>query len=290
LWLTLIVVLASFWMPIFGGVMQGQQNFLWLGWVLLITAFSRVSFAAIAVLVFHSGAVGMMVGVLLGALACLAVSGWQTRELWMPRPQPFDRRGLLMQVFPLLLAFLGLQILFTADSLFVKAYFTPQQMDCYGAAGTLSRALMWLVLPLAAVMFPRLVHSAVKSEKSDLLGMVLAVTALLAIVGAVGVSLMGPLVLTLVAKKQNLALASAILPWYATAMIPMALANVLLNDLLARPASKLGLACCVFGVAVGYLFAVSQFHQHLVNVLQTMGIAGLVVLGLSALFSRRAKA
>ena len=32
LWMTVLVVLLSFWLPIFLGLMQGQQNFLWLGW------------------------------------------------------------------------------------------------------------------------------------------------------------------------------------------------------------------------------------------------------------------
>ncbi len=32
LWVTLLVVLFSLWMPIFWGVLQGKQSFLWLGW------------------------------------------------------------------------------------------------------------------------------------------------------------------------------------------------------------------------------------------------------------------
>ena len=32
LWITLLVVLFSLWLPMFWGVMQGQQNFFWLGW------------------------------------------------------------------------------------------------------------------------------------------------------------------------------------------------------------------------------------------------------------------
>src|SRR5215216_2638897 len=32
LWITLAVILFSLWRPILWGVLQGQQNFLWLGW------------------------------------------------------------------------------------------------------------------------------------------------------------------------------------------------------------------------------------------------------------------
>jgi hypothetical protein len=52
----------------------------------------------------------------------------------------------------------------------VKAFFPGDEMASYGVAGTLSRALLWLVLPLAAVMFPKIVHASAKSEKSNLLG------------------------------------------------------------------------------------------------------------------------
>lgn len=289
LWITLAIVLASLWVPIFAGVLQGQQNFLWLGWTMMSTAIGRLSIAAIAVLALHTGAAGMMAGVLLGVIAAVAISAWQTRSLWLAPPEPFDWRTLLSQVGPLMLAFFGFQILFTADSLFVQTYFSKLQMDCYGSAGTLSRALMWLVLPLATVMFPRMVHSAAKSEKSNLIGLVLLATAVLAGVGALAVSLLGPWVVRFIYHKEYVAIASPLLPWYASAMIPLALSNVLLNDLLARPASKLGLALCVFGLALVYLVAVTQFHAQLVNVLQTMGVCSLALLAICGFFSWRTK-
>jgi O-antigen/teichoic acid export membrane protein len=290
LWVTLVVALGSLWMPIFAGVLQGQQNFLWLGWTMMSTAIGRVTIAAFAVLALRTGATGMMAGVLVGVLAAIVIGAWQSRSLWLARPLPFDWRSLLSQVGPLMLAFFGFQILFTADSLFVQTYFSKTQMDCYGSAGTLSRALIWLVLPLATVMFPRMVHSAAKSEKSNLIGLVLLVTAILAVVGALGVSLLGPWVVRLAYDEDYAAIACPLLPWYSSAMIPFALSNVLLNDLLARPASKLVLALCVFGLALAYLVAVTRFHTHLVNVLQTMGVCSLALLAICGWFTWRSKA
>ena len=290
LWITLVIVLACLWMPIFAGVLQGQQNFLWLGWTMMATAIGRVSVAAIAVIVLRSGAAGMMVGVLAGFVTAVVIGAWQSRSLWLARPVPFEWRSLLSQVGPLMLAFLGFQILFTADSLFVQTYFSKIQMDRYGAAGTLCRALMWLVLPLATVMFPRMVHSAARLEKSNLIGLVLLATAILATAGAFGISLLGPWVVRIVYGPAYQSVTCPLLPWYASAMIPLALANVLLNDLLARPASKLGLALCVFCLALVYLFAVTQFHSHLETVLQTMGVCSLALLAICGLFSWRTKA
>src|SRR6267142_6670722 len=36
LWVALPMVLFSIWAPIFYGVLQGQQNFLWLGWSMIL--------------------------------------------------------------------------------------------------------------------------------------------------------------------------------------------------------------------------------------------------------------
>jgi O-antigen/teichoic acid export membrane protein len=198
---------------------------------------------------------------------------------------------MLRQVIPMLVAFVGFQILFTADTILVKDYFSKFDADYYVGAGTLSRALLWLVLPLASVMFPRLVHSDTKSEKSNLMGAVLLGTAILSIVGALGLALVGPYVVPLLpgAFRTYAPQISGLLPWYGAAMVPLALSNVLLNQLLARPDSKLSLAAFVLIAAIGYLFALHFFHTRPVTVLQVMGAANLVLLGICAIFFLRKK-
>jgi O-antigen/teichoic acid export membrane protein len=289
LWITLLIVLFALWLPMFWGMLQGQQNFLWLGWTMMTNGIGRLSVAAVAVIALQAGAAGMMSGVLMGYVIAVSFAAWQTRSLWLASPQSFDWRGLLRQVVPLLVAFVGFQILFTADTILVKNYFSEAEEDFYVGAGTLSRALLWLVLPLASVMFPRLVHSAAKSEKSNLMGMVLLGTAVLSIVGALSLSLLGPFVAQLVFKKAVAAKVSSLLPWYSAAMVPLALSNVLLNQLLSRPDSKWMLALFVLIAAVGYLFAITQLHSSLIMVLKVMGVANVVLLGICAAFYRTAK-
>jgi O-antigen/teichoic acid export membrane protein len=291
LWITVVIALITIWLPMFWGMLQGQQNFFWLGWSMMGNSIGRLSAAAVAVIVFKAGAAGMMIGVLVGFLIALSMGAWHSRSLWLAAPLPFDWRGLLRQVIPLLLAFVGFQILFTGDTILVKNYFEPTTADFYVSAGTLSRALLWIVLPMAYVMFPRLVHSAAKSEKSNLLGMVLLGTAILAVVGALGLSLLGPWVVQLIYTPAFAKVAPSLLPWYSAAMVPLALSNVLLNNLLARPASKLPLAICVLLAAIAYIFALNlpQFHDRPVTVLKVMGIANIVLLAICSLFTWRSK-
>jgi O-antigen/teichoic acid export membrane protein len=231
----------------------------------------------------------MMAGVLVGIILSASIGVWQTRAIWVTRPESFDWRALLRQIVPLLLAFLGFQILFSADTIFIKTYFNENEAGFYVSAGTLSRALMWLVLPLASVMFPRLVHSAATSEKSNLMGLVLAGTGILAVVGAAGLSFLGPWIVRFIYKPEFVQVASSILPWYASAMVPLSLANVLLNNLLARPDSKWGLAVSVLLLALIYMFALTQFHTSLVAVLKTVGAFNLLLLAVTAWFSWRSK-
>jgi O-antigen/teichoic acid export membrane protein len=284
LWITLPALLLALWLPMFGGVLQGAQNFLWLGWTMIINATCRASIAALLVFVVAANAVSLMAGVLAGLAVTAGIALWQTKQFWMAAPTKFDWQRLLRQVVPLMLGFEAFQFLFTGDIMFVKAYFTESESAYYTSAGTLSRALMWLVMPLATVMFPKLVHNAAKSQKSNLMGMVLLVTAILAACGAIGLTVLGPFVVRIVFPPDYVVEATKIMPWYAWAMLPLALTNVLLNDLLARGVYRVVWPLLVLCVAYG--FALTRFHDSLVMVLQTLGLFGLAALGVCALFSR----
>ena len=139
LWITVFVVLFSFWLPMFWGVLQGQQNFLWFGWTYIFNGIGRLGIASFLVLALGAYAGGMMLGVCLGLAVGVGVAIWQTRSLWLLHAQPFDWRGLLKQIVPLMLGFAAVQFFFTADTMFVKAYFSGDDAAFYVSAGTLSR-------------------------------------------------------------------------------------------------------------------------------------------------------
>ena len=283
LWITVLVVLFSLWLPMFWGVLQGQQNFLWFGWTYIFNGVGRLGIASFLVLILGAYAGGMMLGVLLGLITAVGLAVWQTRGLWLLQAQPFDWRSLLKQIGPLMLGFAAVQFLFTADTMFVKVYFSGDDAAFYVSAGTLSRALMWLVVPLATVMFPKIVHSVARSEKSNLLGLVLCGTAVLAAGGAAGLTILGPWVIKLVYSKDYVSVASAVLPWYAWAMVPLSLAFALVNNLLAR--SQFRIVPVLLLLAVAYGIALTRCHDTLIMVLQTLGVFNLLLLGVCAWFT-----
>jgi O-antigen/teichoic acid export membrane protein len=284
LWITLPMVLFSIWVPVFSGVLQGQQNFLWLGWTNIINAIGRLVIAILAVKIFNGGAPGMLTGVLVGAAIGTFIALWFSRDAWTGTSAPFDWKPVLSQIVPLMLGAGAFQVLFTVDTMFAKTYFAEETAGFYSVAGTLSRALMWLVGPLALVMFPRLVHSSAKGEKSNLANLVLVGTGIMAASGALVLGVGGPLLVKIFFGQKFVPVAAAVLPWYASAMIPLTLANVLLNNLFAKSALKIVPALCV--LAIAYPFALMRFHNdHPQSLLQIMGVFNLLLFAACAWFT-----
>ena len=285
LWAAVLAVLVSLWMPLFIGVLQGRQDFFWMGWAQIFSGAGRFLAAAILVLALTLGAAGMLAGAFLGIGLAAGIAIWRTRDLWGAKPEKFDWQGFLRQVLPLTLGFGACQFMFTSDTMFAKAYFTDDEMAPYVAAGTLSRALLWLVLPLAAVMFPKIVHASAKAEKSNLFNLVVLGTAVLAICGGLGLWLVGPVMVKIVYTANYVAATTALLPWYAAAMVPLALANVMVNDLLAR--GRFGVVPWMVALAAGYGFTLPVVLEHYHSrevVLQTLGGFNLLLFGVCAWF------
>ena len=283
LWLTLPVLLFTVWLPMFSGILQGQQNFLYLGWSQMSQGVGRLAVAAFAVLVLHYYAPGMVLGILAGLSLALVLAIWPTRSLWLPSPQSFEWRSLLRQIIPLTLGFGAYQFMLTADTMLVRGCFSDADSAFYVSAGTLSRASMWLVGPLATVMFPKIVHAKAKAEKSDLMSVVLLGTVILAAGGAIGLCVLGPWVVGIVFGETFVKADAVLLPWYAWAVVPLAVANVLLNNLLARSLFKVVPALCV--LVVVYTLALTQFHDTPVMVIQTLAVCNVLLLAVCAFYT-----
>src|SRR5262249_51822930 len=133
LWITMFVVLFFLWQPMFLGVLQGRQDFFWMGWSTISAGTGRLIVAAILVLILGMGGAGMMAGALIGIGLSAFIAMGRTRDLWSLRAEPFDWKTLLRQVMPLLFGFGACQFLFTSDTMFAKAYFNDDQMGSYVA-------------------------------------------------------------------------------------------------------------------------------------------------------------
>ena len=194
----------------------------------------------------------MVMGMLAGLAFALVIAIWPTRSLWLPSPQSFEWRTLMRQVIPLTFGFAAYQFMLTADTMFVKAYFSGAQSAYYVSAGTLARASM--------------------------LG-----TVILAAGGATGLWVLGPWVVRFMFKPSYVQAASVLLPWYAWAVVPLSVANVLLNNLLARSLFKVVPALCVLGGV--YALALTQFHDTPVMIIKTLCVCNVLLLAVCAYYT-----
>ena len=283
LWITLFIGLTMLWQPIFQGLLQGRQNFLWLGWVGIFNGVGRVVIGGFIVYVLHGWAAGLLAGVLIGLVSVLLTGVWQNRDVLSQRSSAFDAVDWLKRVVPITIGFGASQFLFSADAIVVQNYLGEGgQAAPYIFGGTLARAIVLFTGPLAAVMFPKLVHSAARSQKSDLMGLTLLGTAALGCMAAIGLTITAPLLIKYGSNPDFVSIVPLI-PLFAWSMVPLAVGNVLMNNLMAH--SRFQIVPVLAVLAIGYWVALQHFHADFRMVVKTFGTFTSIYFGVCAVFT-----
>jgi len=281
---TVTLALITMWKPVFYGVLQGRQNFLWLGWASILSGVGRFSAVAVIVMLLGGGGAGMMTGALLGEIVALAIGVWRTRDNWTGSGEAVEWGGWLKRVVPLTLGFGAFQFMFMIDPIFVSSFFDESQTGGYVAAGTLSRALVLFTGPIAAVMFPKIVRSLASSQKTDMLKVTLLTTAALAGLGAIFVGYMLPFGLKMFFKGAFIA-GIPLLPPFAASMAVLTIANVLINNLLAR--GEFLVVPWLVLIVGAYALTLMKFHRSLEQVIYTLGAYSILMAMTCLLFTWR---
>ncbi|MBI4660406.1 MAG: hypothetical protein HY735_16340 [Verrucomicrobia bacterium] len=291
LWITLLACLPALWMPIVQGLLQGGQNFVWLGWTAILSGFGRFVTVLVTVVALQGYAAAGMVGPLLGMLAALLVGLWQTPQIWGGQSQTFEWRPWLSRVVPLTLGLATGQIMFAADMIIVQSIF-PSDTGMYAATGAIARGIVVFAGPVAMVMFPKTVQSTTAREQTRLLWHALLATTALAGAAALGCTLFSELPYRIM-KPAYLPIAP-LLPWFAWCMIPLTLAVVLINYLLARSRFEavpwLLLVALTYPAGLGWVagtFQTGDTLRDFLTIVQTLGGFNVVLLVTAAWFTWR---
>jgi O-antigen/teichoic acid export membrane protein len=279
-----LLLLTSLWKPIFNGLLQGTQNFLWMGWASIFAGAGRLVAVAGIVLLLGGGATGVMTGALFGEMVSLGIGIWRTRKVWWGKGEPIEWRAWLGNVVPLTFGFGAFQFMFMVDPMLVRIFFDKTQTGGYGAAGTLSRALVLFTGPLASVMFPKIVRSVAAAQKSDVLKITLLSTAALAGLGAIFIAYILPYGLRLFFHGAFIT-GIPLLPPFASSMAVLTVANVLINNLLAR--GKFQVVPWLLLVVGAYALTLLKFHASVEQVIYTLGAFSILMAGVSLFFTSR---
>lgn len=282
IWLTLLMGLVALWAPLLNGLLQGAQNFLWIGWKEIANGFGRLIFTYLIVYHVSATAMGALTAAMIALFVSLVILLWQCRRVLLGPTGGFDWAEWRQRLVGLTLGFGAFLFMMSADAVILRAHFLDEELAPYNGAGTLARAIVTFTAPLAAVMFPKIVHSIVHAQRTDAHKLTLVGAALLSIFAATGLSLVAPLALGF-GIRPSFASSAPLLPWYAWAMVPLALANVLISDLMAR--SRFVASPWLALVAVAYGVTLAFNHDSFKQVILILGGFNLLLLLVAGFFT-----
>jgi O-antigen/teichoic acid export membrane protein len=293
--LTALIVLCTLWLPILKGVLQGQHRFAPLGWLIMCEGAGRLGIMILIVVVLKGHATGGVVAVFAGQLGTLVIAGWLTRQVWLRADSAtFHWKQWLKRGAPLTLGMGAVMFISSVDRIFVNSlFFEHVPVSLYMGAMLTGYAIVQFVAPITSVMFPRIVRSLARSEKTDALTLTLIVTGGFACLAAAGCTLFPKLPLqVLFFARPQMVQAAPLVPWFAWSLMPLTLANVLIQNLLARERFAatpwLMLVPVVYGLT---LMAISPALAHMKIfdafkcVVQTIGCFALMLFAVAAWFT-----
>lgn len=294
-WATLGVGLCSLWYPVVAGVLQGRQDFFWLGNTMIAAGVGRLAAVAALVIGLHAAAAGAMVGVLLGAGASLGVALWASRDVWRGPAEGFAFAPWMRRLVPVTFGLAAGTVLLSFDTLLVQKIFGDAQTAYYGAAGRIGRALVMFTTPVALVLFPHVARSAATGEPTGALKLALGATLGTGLGAAVICTLLPELPLRILyAGQPDFLKAAPLVPWFAWSMMPLTAAYTLVNNLIAR--GRFTAVPWLVAVAVGYVTTLVLMRERLAampafeafrGVLATLGGFSLLLLAVATIFSLR---
>tara|TARA_B100001971_G_scaffold64234_1_gene59127 strand:- start:3378 stop:4673 length:1296 start_codon:yes stop_codon:yes gene_type:complete len=297
---TVLLGLPQLWLPVLLGILQGRQNFAWLGGAAIANGVGRFVTVGIIVALLGGQAAGATTGVLIGLTTACLLAGWHGRQTWLGQSGAsqgsFDAGAWLKRIVPLTLGLGAGQFMLSADMIAARAILPGADSGPYGFAGMIGRGLVIFTAPLAAVMFPKLVREAA-GTKSGVLGQAFLGTALLGALAGIGCTLAAWLLPgiidhfpTLAAKKKIVTEITPLIPYFIWSMLPLALGNVFVAALLAKE------RYCAVPWLVGIAFAYGLTLAWLANtaappsqqtIILTLGGFNLAFLGTAAALARR---
>ncbi|HMP89347.1 MAG TPA: hypothetical protein PJ991_04050 [Kiritimatiellia bacterium] len=282
-----LISLALF-LPLMTGVFQGMQNFYWMSASMHIWTIVRIglilfllSFTATALAGLAAHALATLFGLLISLYGLHVL----TRNTPVSRPTTgiggFFVRSLFM---------LGsYAVLMNADLIFIKHLFHPDDAGEFAKAATIGRSVIFMPMPIALVMFPKVITSG-PSTRDSRLTLLKALGMVAILIGtAVGVTIAMPwLPLWIIyGIKEPSPELVRLLYTIVCAMAPLALTFLLMNYEIAQ--HRFTMIWLLVVCAILYVAGVVIWHETMEQVVWVLaGVSTLSAVGFSAAIIWRA--
>lgn len=282
IFITVGLIVLTVILPVGAGALQGLKRFGWLSVTGVVSPFVRI---ALGVLLVWAGwqASGALCGTFAASLVVLILCMFVLRD-YLGRKvalHSLDTSVVYRYLGPTLVSLIAYAGLVNLDMVIVKHYFSPDDAAQYSAASLFGRAIGWAIAPLCTVLFPHVWdESQHEANRALLLKFLLA---------AIGIGIAAALVCTAAsnllasillrsAEAKVIASVASLIPLCAWAMLPIGVANVFLNFVMAR--GRYGFLAVFVAVVVLYLVAFALWHDTIQHVLAVVAAFGLATLGL----------
>jgi O-antigen/teichoic acid export membrane protein len=293
----MLIILGNTVWPLFLGLLQGRQHFFAFGWSTILNGLSRFAVIALGVKFFQIGATGATIGAFAGFIMAILVAAWPARVVFEPKAGGFDAIAFWKKVGLLTAGAGSTLFIINVDMPLVQSHFPSEITRFYGGAETIGIAVVTLCVPVAAVMFPKLVRSRATASKSDALQLAITGTAIIGGGAAIFCTLWPEFPLRILFHgKPEMLQAAPLIPWFMWAMVPITIYNVLVNNLIARERYEIIPFSAVLPIAYAvtlYLF-LERSHQPpfltFKRVIQILMFYSTALMLVSIYFSRRAAA
>ncbi len=271
--ITLCMLAAMVYMPVFTGALQGTQAFLGMalcqhGWGVI-----RLLTGSALILAFGRSAIWGLCGQTLGVLASVGIGvlGLSIVLRGVPRGHG-DVRGTDIYCLKSMAILGAFGVLMNMDVVMVKHLFPEDRAGLFAWAATIGRMVIFLPQPIAWAMFPKVVSAGAHSEQHrKTLGRAILMSVILTLAAVAGCCAWPQLPLLILFRQASpTAELANLVRALACAMGPLGLLFLLLNFEIAQ--HRFGLTIPMALCAIAYVGGVWMFHQSLWRVAAILGI------------------
>lgn len=259
--------------PLLVGTFQGVQFFYWMASAMGLWSLVRVVSGSLLVYVLEwRAASAAVLSHALGVGVGLAISAWGVRALARrPAGRAAEHPAMGTYFASSLLMLSCYAVLMNIDMLLVKHYFPGVDADRFAQAALIGRSVVFLPVPVAYVLFPKVVAAAGSPARAlrmlfQALGIAMSIIGLAVLAGTVMTWL--PLLILFGIKNpapEQLVLVRQVL-W---AMAPLSLTYMLINFEMAQ--RRFGALPFMIACVAAYVGGVALFHDSLGRFVGIMG-------------------
>lgn len=266
-----LFLIAFMLLPVLSGVLQGMQRFwlfgaslhglsvvrLGLGWA-FVSVFAATAFYA----VLANG-----LAMLYGAVAAGLGVWWITRAAG---PRVEATRGIGPYFLNAMFMLGSYGILMNCDVMLVR-HFHPEEAGSFAWAATIGRSVVFLPMPIAMAMFPKVISTGASSRSSRMI----VLKALAMVAGMIGVGVGICLILPWLPLRILYGITDPapellrLVRMVMLAMCPLGISYLLLHFEMAQ--HRFGTVPWLIALAVAYIGGVALWHDSVVNIVAVLG-------------------